>query len=170
MGFGKDGKGAIVRESDVIALAALVNNTAIKQTANLDITDDLRILKSEYTIGFTGHTAGEAPIDLYMCNNDLSVGAIAEAISAAQGPLNKSDRDRAEQAERAVKLVGTLQQQAVGHALGPDNQHGVITIKHPWTYTKGVGWVLVAINRSGSTLTTGTIVRFSAVHYGVWVG
>ncbi len=169
MGFGKDGKGAIVRESDVIALATLANATAIKQSNPLVITDDLRIMKSEYTVGFTGHTAGESPIDLYLVNNDLSVGDIAAAI-IAQGPLNKSDRDRAEAAERSVKLVGTLQQQAVGHALGPQNQHGLLTVIHPWTYTKGVGWALVAHNKSGGTLTTGTVVRFSATHYGVWVG
>ncbi len=169
MGFGKDNKGVIVRESDVIVLGALANAVAIKQSNPVAITDDFRILKSEYTIGMTGHTAGESPIDLYLVNNDLSVADIAAAV-IAQGPLNKSDRDREEAAERSVKLVGTLQQQAVGHALGPDNQHGLITIKHAWTYTKGVGWALVAHNRSGGTLTTGTVVRFAATHYGVWVG
>ncbi len=169
MGFGKEGKGAIITESDVIALGALVNGVVIKQSNALAITDDFRVLKTQYSIGFTGHTSDENPIDLYMVNDDLSVADIAEAI-AAGGPLNKSDRDREEQAERGVFLVATLTRGVSGHGIGKGNEHGFIEHKHPWTYTKGVGWSLAARNNSGSTLTTGTIVCFVAKHFGVWVG
>ncbi len=170
MGFGKDGKGQIITERSVITLGALANGVAIKQTAPLAISDDFRVLKSEYSMGFTGHTGGEGPLDVYLCNNDLSVASIADAIDA-QGPLNKSDRDLDERAMRAVHLIGTMQiPGTTGHVIGADNQHGVIEDKHPWTYTKGVGWTLAAHNNSGSTLTTGTVIRFSAKHFGVWVG
>ncbi len=169
MGFGKDGKGQIITERSVITLAALLNGAAIKQTAPVAITDDFRILKSEYAIGFTGHTGGEVPVDVYLCNNDLSVTDIADALDA-QGPLNKSDRDLSERSMRSVKLLGTLQIATTGHVIGANNEHGVVVLKHPWTYTKGVGWALAAHNNSGLTLTTGTVIRFAAKHYGVWVG
>ncbi len=168
MGFGKSGKGVIITEKDVITLGALANATAVKQSSPLAILDDFRCLKSVYSMGYTGHTGGEIPVDVYMCNDDLSVAFIAAAI-AAQGPLQSSDRQLQELAERAVFLVGTMQQGAVGHIVGRDNQHGVIEHIRPWSYNKGVGWTLAAHNNTGGTLTTGTVVRFTAKHYGVWI-
>ncbi len=168
MGFGKDGKGIIIRETDTITLSTLLNGAFIKQNNPLAITNDFRIIKSEYVMGFTAHTAGEVPIDVYLINDDLSAADVAGAITI-DGPLGKADRDKAEAAMRFVKLLGTLQQQAVGHLLGPQNQHGVVEIIPRWTFALGVGWAVGAFNNSGATLTTGTEVRFSAKHYGVWV-
>ncbi len=169
MGFGKDGRGAILTERDTISLGTLANGAVIKQNNPLAITDDFRLLKSEITMSHTGHTVGEMPIDVYIINDDLSAADVAEAI-AAQGPLNKSDRNLSELSERGVFLLATLASGAQGHAVGHRNQHGVIEHKHPWTYTKGIGWSLAAHNNSGAALTTGTIVRFAAKHFGVWVG
>ncbi len=177
MGFGKEGKGAIITEKDVITLAALANAVAIKQANPLAITDDFRILKSEYSISLTNLGAvDDLPIDIYMVNNDINVAGIAGAITA-QGPLNKSDRNLAELAERGVFLLGTFsandQIPVVGGTyslLGPKGQRGVVEKNVRWTFTKGVGWSLAAFNASGGVLATGAVVRFSAKHFGVWVG
>ncbi len=177
MGFGKDKKGAIIREADVISLGTLANASAVKQTSPLAITDDFRIIKSEYAAALTVLGAvDDLPIHLYLVNDDLSVADIASAI-VAQGPLNRSDRDRDEAAMRFVKYIGSFMARdsapVVGGdypLLGPQGQQGQVSETIRWTFSKGTGWSLAAFNNSGGALVTGAVVRFVATHYGVWVG
>ncbi len=171
MGFGKDGKGVIFRQSTSFAIGALANLVAVKSTA-LAITDDFRMIKTVYTALITGLTAGEGTgLHLYLVNADLSVAQIAEAL-ITNGPLNSSDRDKAEEAERFVKLLGstltteipTAAEQIMDERSGPVMEK---TIR--WSFNKGVGWEYAIFNNSGSALTTGATLRLLATHYGVWI-
>ncbi len=169
MGFGKDGKGAIIRETATITIGTLADSAAIKSAA-LSITDDFRILKSVVTAHIIGLTTGEGDGYLLgMCNDDLSDLAIAAAVSA-DGPLNRSDRDKAELAERWVKIIAMLDGNGVA---GEERFRGegnsmLIDVKPRWTFTKGVGWAWFLFN-NGAAPTTGGVVRVQATHYGVWV-
>lgn len=169
MGFGKDGKGAIIRESQVLSLATLADGAALK-FASLAITDDFRILKTVLTAYVTGLTAGEGEgLNLGICNADISVADIQGCIST-DGPLNSSDRDKQETAERFCRIFADAQVVLNGVSENFKGDHGgnLIEVKPRWTFNKGVGWTFFVFN-NGVILTTGATVRVLATHYGVWV-
>ena len=169
MGFGKDGKGVIITQADLITLSTLANNTGIKQASPMAITEDYRIISMELAAQLEGVTSSETPIHLYLCNDELSVAEIAESITNV-GPLDRSDRLQQERAERSVFLVGTFNGTAVSIPIrGHDGQEGIVKKTIRWTYSSGQGFTLVAFNQSGGTLTTGGVVRFVSKYYGVWV-
>jgi len=173
MGFGKDGKGVIIREDFTQALGALATETAIKGTS-LAITDDFRMLKAMIAAHLTGLTAGEGQGLLFgLCNDDLTATDIAECLRA-NGPLNSSDRDLQEFAERYATVIsqaGHVTEIASGTQLTFFNEAGgpLIVTKPRWTFNKGVGWNWFVFN-NGPNLTTGASVRVIATEYGVWVG
>ncbi len=169
MGFGKDGKGAIITQKDLITLGTLGAATVMKQATGIAIEDSFRLIKVEISAVMTGHTGGEGPIHLYVVNDELSVAEIAEAINA-QGPVNRNDRVAMERAERAVFLLGVFGAAGVTEELhGADGQEGIVNKTIRWTFNNPEGWSIVAFNDSGATLTTGSIVRFVAKYFGVWV-
>ncbi len=169
MGFGKDGKGVIFTQKDLITLGTLGAASAIKQTTPPAMTEDFRMIKAEIAATMTGHTVGESPIHLYLVNDNLSVAEIAEAIDA-EGPLSNSDRIPEERASRAVFLLGTYSSgEAVAPLEGADGQKGVIEKTIRWTFSSSDGWALVAFNDSGAALTTGSVIRLVAKYFGVWV-
>ncbi len=123
----------------------------------------------ELSAALVGNTSGENPIDLYLVNDELSVAEIAASIAAA-GPLGRSDRGGQELAERAVFLLGTF----IGAnpnlpLLGEDGQEGVINKTVRWTFSDAQGWSIAAHNRSGGTLTTGSVVRLATKFFGIWL-
>ncbi len=175
MGFGKDGKGAILRENTTVALSTLSGNTALKvDGADLAITEDFRLMKSEIFGNITGLTAGEGEgILLGLASDELTVAEIAAAINAA-GPLDRNDRASMEAAERPVWLIGAYSP-AIGSPASPTEGHFVsdnggarIVHKMPWTFSNPEGWVFFVMN-TGSSLQTGASVRIVATHFGVWV-
>ncbi len=175
MGFGKDGLGVIQKYQDSLTLLALAGGTAVKSNTVLAITDDFRLIKVEVANFIEMLTAGEGKgLVLGICNADLTAAQIAENMEAA-GPLNRNDRDKAEQAMRFCKILG------VAGALGPAasdtegqflNEHGGPFLKDTvrWTFSKGVGYAFFVYNYDNTTLTTGAIVRLEITSYGVWVG
>ncbi len=171
MGFGKDGKGVIIRDNDQITLGALNANAAIKQANPLVLAEDFRMLKSEHFLTMESGTfvAGDGPIVVGVANGELSVTEIAECLNT-DGPLNRNDRANQESAERAVFPFCQLDfiEKAVG-GVEVLNQGLPVVFKKPWTYSNPEGWTLFAFNHGGSALTTGAILRNLSTYYGVWV-
>lgn len=175
IGFGKDNKGQIITESDTITLLTLANAAAVKQDNPLSITEDFRLIKTELVAHLIDLKAtDDVPINLYLADDEMSVAEIAEAIVTG-GPLDRNDRLKTEQATRPVFLLGTFGcdgVNAVDHDLpvmGHKGQKGIIEKTIRWTFSSGTGWTLAAFNMSGGSLTTGTKIRFTAKHFGVWV-
>ncbi len=174
-GFGKDGKGVIVRETVTKALVTLAANTGIVISGGdigITLTDDFRILATEYlaSLQLATFVAGDGPIELYLANGDLSLADFVESIEAT-GPLNRNDRDLNEKVMRWSKCLGQIafvEENAAGGVLLPADG-GVGKITPRWTFSKGVGWQWFAYN-TGQALTTGATVKIRAKHYGVWVG
>lgn len=168
MGFGKDGKGAIIMENAQIALSTLADATAIKQTSGGiggNLQEDFRILKTEYSVFVEGGTQGEGPITIGLADNELSVAEIAECLDL-NGPVDRNDRDGNEKATRPVWELVSL------NAGDVDNFSDIVQRmekKFRWTFSDAEGWTWFAYNDSGGTLTTGVIVRIRAKHFGVWV-
>ncbi len=166
---------AIIRETTLITVGALADQVAIKGTQAVAITDDFRIIKTELRAQAQAQTASEVfDLPLYLVNDDLTAVQVANAINN-DGPLNSSDRDKIEAANRFVKLLGVFQHSgANGFAnspsqlLGKDNSP-IISETVRWSFNKGVGWNYATMNNTGSAFTTGMIIKVTATHYGVWI-
>ncbi len=177
MGFGKDGKGAILREKTQVTLGALAADDVAANVSALALDGDFRILKSEITCTLRAITSLEgAGLILYMANADLTAAQI-EATIEQNGPQASNDRDRQEIAERWVRRVGTSPNGTVNLTERMfENEHGgsLLTINPRWTFkrrrtvTDG-GWKWAVYN-DGVVLTTGATANILATHYGVWVG
>ncbi len=170
MGFGKDGKGVIIREDDVESLGALAQFSVVKMDG-ITLREDFRMLKSEIFAHVDVLTAGEGQgLLLGIANDDLSAAEIAACI-VTDGPTDNSDRIKVETANRNVKLLSSAILQDVAgtsrHFFG-ENGSPMITSKHRWTYSNPEGWAFFIFN-DGLTLTTGSAVRLVATHFGMWV-
>lgn len=171
MGFGKDGKGVIIRESRSQALATLNADIAIFIGTKVAITNDFRMLKAELNITIQGLTAGEGTgLILGLADGDLSTSEIESAILAA-GPKDTNDVVTANVAMRPVWFVSLFDENSdatQGTFRGRDGEAPIMH-KARWTFSETKSWNWFIFNRSASSLTTGAIVRMTNKVYGVWV-
>ncbi len=171
MGFGKDGKGAMLRERVVDGALGALGSSAAVLFGGLALTEDFRLLKSEVValVNNLTTTQGEGLI-FGICNGELSATEVDECIEAA-GPLDRNDRVSSERAMRNVKILGVLKKNAGADGEGFFEDEGgtrILRSKHRWTYSNPEGWDWFIINIGGS-LTTGATLQIQATHYGVWV-
>ncbi len=165
MGFGKDGKGAIIRERVEIDLGALATQTAILQTAGgVTLEDDFRIVKTEYTIYYDAFTALNS-FCVGIADGHLSTGQIAACLTA-NGPNEQADRPGIELAERPVWILEPLHMTA---ALEQSRS----TVKGEkvfrWTFNDAEGWNWFVFNPLDNSLNAGSELIILAKHFGVWV-
>ncbi len=172
MGFGKDGKGTIIKESVSIVLGALGQQDVVVGAGPV-ITEDFRIIKTEVWGAITGLTSAEADgLYLGIANGDLNAGEIEESLEA-NGPLFPGQAVEQERAGRLTKMLGQFIPASAANDLsrmlvGPDGGAPVSkTIR--WTFGKSQGGWNWFVHNVGTVLTTGATLRLSAVHYGVWV-
>ncbi len=176
MGFGKDGKGAIVKEQTTITLGALAGQDLAAAASAVLLDMDFRILRSDITAVITGATSLEAVgLILYMAQGILSVAEM-EANIELNGPVRLGEKIEEEVASRWVRRVGITTGPTVNETERVfKNKHGgaLLNIEPRWTFRRGRtasegGWNWGVYN-DGVTLTAGGIVRILATHYGVWV-
>ncbi len=170
MGFGKDKKGVIFRQENVISLGTLAGSSAVKQTAPPAMTDSFRLIKTEGQATLEGGTqvTGDGPIVIGIASDDLSTGEIEEAIGVAPGiPLSRGDVVGSDRAMRPVWLLGTI-------PFTDGNGGKEIKISWSktirWTFSDETAFTLFAFNLGSGALTTGGLVRFLHTAFGVWVG
>ncbi len=176
MGFGKDGKGAIVKEQTTITLGGLAGQDNIGQSSAVVLDMDFRILRSDITAVITGITSLEGiGLILYMTNGDLVDATIEENIEQ-NGPLRLGQAEEEEIASRWVRRVGIVDAPTVNETerlFRNKYGGGLLDLEPRWTFRRGRtgtlgGWNWSVYN-DGVTITTGAIVRILATHYGVWV-
>ncbi len=164
MGFGKDNKGVIIREDNAIALGALAARTVILFPA-LALEEDFRMLKSEIWAILDDHANGDgAKIVLGLACAELSLAEVEEALEI-NGPINRNDRLQEERATRPVWLIEGFEEKSDASVQRMAKQEW----KKRWTFSNADGWNFFIYNQSNGPLTTGSTVRISATHYGVWV-
>ncbi len=176
MGFGKDGKGAIVKEQSTITLAGLAGQDAVGDNSAVILDSDFRILKSDITAVARGMTSLEGQgLILYMAEGDLSTSE-AEVNIEQNGPIRLGDQIAEEVASRWVRRVAIT----IGSTVNETERvfrnkygGGLLEMTPRWTFRRARtgnlgGWNWVIYN-SGTTITTGGIVDLVATHYGVWV-
>ncbi len=176
MGFGKDGKGAIVKEQTSLSLGALAGQDAAGVDSAVILDMDFRILRSDVTAVARVVTSLEGQgLILYMTEGDLSVSE-GEVNIEQNGPVRLGSQIEEELASRWVRRVGIT----VGPTVNETERvfrnkygGGLLDLTPRWTFrrartgTEG-GWNWLVYN-SGVTVTTGIVIDIIATHYGVWV-
>ncbi len=91
MGFGKDGKGIIIREARSQALGALAQQGAVIIGTNLGTLERFRIIKEELWAAITGLTTGEGTgLLIGIADGDYSLAEIEAALESS-GPAGPND-------------------------------------------------------------------------------
>jgi len=170
MGFGKDGKGAIVLESRAQTLGTIAGAAALLIGTKLATTEDFRILKSEVFAAITGATAGElVGLLIGIADGDLTTTEIEEAIEL-NGPLDRHATIESERSMRFVKLFGAVVRESAGSELVFVAEGGaaMMEVKPRWTFGLGKSWNWFVYNLAAAP-TTGASVQLRAKSFGVWV-
>ncbi len=150
----------------LVSLSTLGNNAAIGTVSKIDGArqQGCRIRKLMLAVSAEGRTATEGPLMYGICNLELTAAEIAEAIVAdPQGP---EDTPASEQVNREIMVLGLLKPNVLldsGLTLHTE-------IKYPWkTIPEEQGIQYWVMNRSGGTLTAGSLIKFNAFIYGDWL-
>ncbi len=169
MGFGKDGKGVIIRETVGLTIGALVAGAVVKHTAGLTLGEDFRIIKTEFFVNQLANfgAVGDSII-IGICNGELSETEIAESL-AVDGPNDRNDRVPEEQAMRAVWPIVHIKGNSTTVPEQPPNDGLPMEKVLRWTFSNPEGWSWYAQNPLQGALTTGAVFQIRAKYFGVWV-
>ncbi len=169
MGFGKDGKGIIIREQRSQALGALASGAGILLGTATAILERFRVLRSETFATISSLTSGEGTgLLIGIADGDFTIQEIEGAIEA-NGPLGPNDKDTADKADRLVLLLGAVDRETGTEAIFENEMGGHILVAKPrWTFARTKGWNYFVYNL-GDTITTGATVRICTKQFGVWV-
>ncbi len=169
MGFGKDGKGVILREFRSQALGTLGNNTMIFIGSAVITLERFRMIKTQLTAFVQALTAGEGTgLLIGLVDGNFTV-AQAEAALEAVGPLGPNESTAEELAERFLMVLG-----AIDHEISTDNMftnnEGGHTMSETirWTFARTKSWNWFVYNM-GPSLTSGATARILVKSFGVWV-
>ncbi len=169
MGFGKDGKGVIIRQSISQTLGTIDTQTSILLGTNLALLERFRIIKLEVWAAVTGLTSGEGTgLYLGIADGDLSVAEVDAALEA-NGPLGPNDTVLEELSSRWTMVLGATDHET-GSELVFENEMGghVIEKTIRWTFSRTKSWNYW-IHNLGNQLTTGANVILRSKAFGVWV-
>ncbi len=165
MGFGKDGRGVIVRMNEQQALGTLGAVTAIL-AKNFAFTEDFRCISVNLDFTMSNLTLGQGPIGIYLANGNMSVAEVAETLTV-QGPLGPNAQTENEQAMRPVYRLGVF-----GHGeVLAEHMHFSSKRNIRWTFSNPDGISIFAFNHSTSSAlsTTDPVVNIMGDIFGVWV-
>ncbi len=173
MGFGKDGKGAIVVEQRSQALGALGALTGIIVGTKLALIDDFRYLKGEILAGCVDLQSGEGDnLILGIADGNLTLAEI-EAALETNGPLSKQDPVGADVAERPVFILGVMHHSTDSfYQRFYDAKTGAPMIqgKPRWTFGATSSWNYFVYNQADVAIQTGATLLLQSKVFGVWVG
>ncbi len=169
MGFGKDGKGVIIRDNRTQALTTLDVDKALIIGSNLAVLERYRMIKVELYATIRGLTTGEGTgLLIGIADGDLTTSEIEVAIEL-NGPFGPNDSVNIAIADRFTKLMGAVDRETGTEAIFENDEGGHMmseTIR--WTFARTKGWSYFVYNMGGQ-FTTGATVDLRAKSFGVWV-
>ncbi len=126
--------------------------------------EDLFVLSIDGLWSSQGHTSGEGPIHVGFAHDDYTGPEIAENLGAEL--TDPDDKIAQERSRRLVRKSGVFMQDA---ATPQTLNHGT-SIRNKLKFSVGDGHNVSAwaLNNSGATLTTGTVIRIVGTLYGRW--
>ncbi len=169
MGFGKDGKGVIIREARSQTLGTLDLQSMVFVDTKLATLERFRMIKLEIYAGITGLTSGEGTgLFLGIADGDLLL-AEAEAAVENNGSLGPNDSVSEAVSERYTKILGAVDRETGTEAVF-ENETGGHLMEHTirWTFSRTKSWNFFVYNL-GNQLTTGSNIIIRAKSFGVWV-
>ncbi len=169
MGFGKDGKGVIIRESKSQDVGTLAFGAALFVTTALPTLERFRMLKTELIATVISVTTGELNgLFLGLADGDLTLPEI-EASIEQNGPVGPNDTVANEVALRPIWWLGATDRET-GSELVFENERGghMMEATPRWTFARTKGWNLFIYNL-GAAPTTGATVKVRQKSFGVWV-
>lgn len=149
--------GKVLAGFDLLTLG----NTAVKGETLTDTVDSKAFLISADLVWSLKGTAGEGPIEVGVAHSDYSDTEIEEWIEA-NGSWNQGDKIQQERAKRKCRRVGIFALQDASEVL---NDGKPIRTKCGWMLEEDQTLKVWAYNRSGATLTTGTVVKCDGTCY-----
>jgi len=171
MGFGKEGKGIINRQSLTVAIVTLAQSTGLIVGTKPAIEVGFRMLKSEVVCTVTGVTPGELNgLALYLVDGDYDLTEF-EASVELNAPLGPNDSVNLEKAMRFMKFAGAADRVAGADGvlvLRNDNGGILLTTMPRWTFQRVKSWNWILYNH-GVAPTTGATAFVKAKNFGVWV-
>ncbi len=169
MGFGKDGKGVIVRENRTQVLGALSASAGVIIDTKLATLERFRMLRTEVYGTLTALTTGEGTgLLMVLADGQYTLAQVEEAIEA-NGPLGPNDEITADMADRPVWFAGAIDRETGTEAIFENENGGhKLVLKPRWTFGRTKSWNWIVYNL-GDNLTTGASVRIRSKSFGVWV-
>ncbi len=152
----------VLKVQGTLALGALANATAIDGNF-LDVDDDLRLISMDVLWAIHDVTPGEGPIEVGINSDALTPAQIVEALDAS--PTNRGDRIALERSGRPVRSSGIFAGQLANESL---NDGRLLRTKLMFPLSQAQILNLYAVNRSGTTLTTGGTLKFTGKVYAAW--
>ncbi len=172
MGFGKDGKGVIIREFRTQALGALAGTTGILIGSKIATLERFRMLKSEIQAVIVAMASLEGVgLALYLVDGEYTLAEFEAAMELVAGPVGPNDRINEELAERFILWAGSVnvgENAVIERQVTNEHGGGLLSVKPRWTFARTKSWNWILYNH-GSTLTTGATVKLYAKDFGVWV-
>ncbi len=149
-----------------VALGTLANLTAIAIALTPDASREqgARIKQLKLAISYKGKTAGEGPLIVGLCDSNLSVAEIAEAILA--DPQHVADVPATEQGNRRVFPIWIIP----AGLTADDRIQKTEEVHYPWKdMEESQGLKFWVFNADGNALTTGTEVTVDGSIVGEWL-
>ncbi len=147
-----------------LALATLANGIVLSDDmTNFGVTK-VYCISADLSWSVDDQTVGEGPLVVGLNSGDLSVTEIAEKLDAK--PVSQTDRIAMERSRRPVRNTGRFSGAAVGETL---NDGQPIRTPLKFILDTGIELALWVRNKSGATLTTGTVVRVTGTLYMRWM-
>ncbi len=158
-GFGKDGKGYIMRDNFEQAPGTLTAGDVIS-VAHGALERKFRILKTEGWVSWNPGAVGDT-ILVGIADANLTSAEIEEALEAL--PVDQFDVPGIEHIMRPVFPLAMLGSGSIGFHDGV----AILNTKG-WTYDLE-GWTFFVRNMDGATALTASELYWSLTHYGMWV-
>ncbi len=147
------------------AAAAIVTNSRIDGTRR----QGFRIVKSKLIVTVSGKTTAEGPIAYgVMANIDNAADLAAILTADPQGKTAKTERVKG-QFVKLLGVIGLVPTTIPSSDEGTGKMHEFTYGKNGWSIPEGRALSYWAFNKDGSALTAGTILNFTAEHFGVWL-
>ncbi len=171
MGFGKDGKGVIIRDSTSQALGALASGAGIIIGTKLAIEEDFRMIKCEAIGTLSSLTNPEGRgLALYLVDGQYSLAEFEAAIEG-NGPVGPNASASAEVSMRFEKWLGEVLSPATGEGVAILVGKQTVALMEEvirWTFQATTSWNFIIYNH-GAALTTGSNFIVRSKLFGVWV-
>ncbi len=153
--------------NSTLALSTLADNIVIKEDIQSSaFTRRIRIISAKLNVTVRGHTPGEGPYTFGLSHSDYAVAEIAEATDTSV--ISSSEKIANERAGRLVRKVGTFRGSEALEELRGEQGGEFTKTRLNWPIEEDFDLSYWVQNRSGASLTTGTLVEVDGTLFGVW--